>query len=43
MLVELHGGTLRLRSHPEDGTTVTVILPPERVGIAGTLRERLST
>lgn len=42
MLIELHGGSLRLRSSPEDGTTVTMTLPPERVGISGTLRERLS-
>lgn len=43
MLVELHGGSLRLRSRLEEGTTVTITLPPERIGISGTLRERLSS
>jgi signal transduction histidine kinase len=30
-LVELHGGTLMLRSAPGEGTTVRVWLPAERV------------
>jgi signal transduction histidine kinase len=30
-LAELHGGSLELKSEPGKGTTVTVILPPERV------------
>jgi two-component system cell cycle sensor histidine kinase PleC len=30
-LIELHGGTLTLRSAPGEGTTVTITLPPERV------------
>jgi signal transduction histidine kinase len=31
-LIRLHGGTLDLESQPGMGTTVTVRLPPERVG-----------
>jgi signal transduction histidine kinase len=31
-LIRLHGGTLELESQPGMGTTVTVRLPPERVG-----------
>jgi signal transduction histidine kinase len=31
-LTRLHGGTLELESRPGSGTTVTVRLPPERVG-----------
>jgi len=31
-LARLHGGTLELTSQPGTGTTVTVRLPPERVG-----------
>jgi signal transduction histidine kinase len=31
-LTQLHGGTLELTSKPGIGTTVTVRLPPERVG-----------
>jgi two-component system, cell cycle sensor histidine kinase PleC len=31
-LTQLHGGTLELTSRPGTGTTVTVRLPPERVG-----------
>ncbi|MGE0116421.1 MAG: ATP-binding protein [Dongiaceae bacterium] len=31
-LTQLHGGTLELASKPGGGTTVTVRLPPERVG-----------
>ncbi len=42
MLVELHGGSLRLRSILGKGTEVTLIFPPERVGIVGSIRERLS-
>jgi PAS domain S-box-containing protein len=30
-LVDLHGATMTIESVPEDGTTVTVMLPPERV------------
>ncbi|OYD84707.1 hypothetical protein CHT98_09675 [Azospirillum brasilense] len=30
-LVEAHGGTLRIDSAPGQGTTVTVVLPPDRV------------
>jgi signal transduction histidine kinase len=30
-LVELHGGTLTLESQVNVGTTVTVILPPDRI------------
>lgn len=29
--VELHGGTLQVESEPDQGTTITVILPPDRV------------
>ena len=29
-LAELHGGAIHLRSHPGDGTTITVAFPPER-------------
>lgn len=42
MLTELHGGSLRLTSEPGIGTEVALTFPPERVGVAGTLRERLS-
>jgi len=31
-LIRLHGGTLDLESQPGMGTTVTIRLPPERVG-----------
>ncbi len=31
LLVELHSGRLEIRSAPNIGTTVAVILPPERV------------
>jgi signal transduction histidine kinase len=30
-IVRLHGGKLELASVPDQGTTVTVLLPPERV------------
>jgi signal transduction histidine kinase len=30
-IVGLHGGRLELTSAPAQGTTVTVVLPPERV------------
>ena len=30
-LVELHGGTLRIKSELDNGTTVTITLPPERL------------
>jgi signal transduction histidine kinase len=30
-LIEMHGGRLSIESRPGDGTTVTVLLPPERV------------
>jgi two-component system, cell cycle sensor histidine kinase PleC len=30
-LIELHGGTLRIESKLNEGTTVTIVLPPERV------------
>ncbi|TDQ84501.1 two-component system cell cycle sensor histidine kinase PleC [Dongia mobilis] len=31
LLVELHGGELKIESRPGTGTTVTVLLPPERL------------
>ena len=30
-LVDLHGGTFSIKSEKDEGTTVTVILPPDRV------------
>jgi signal transduction histidine kinase len=30
-LVELHGGTFRIESTVNGGTTVTFVLPPERI------------
>jgi len=30
-LAELHGGTLNLESEVNVGTTVTIVLPPERI------------
>lgn len=41
MLIELHGGSLRLRSEPGEGTTVTLTLPPERVGVSAAMRDRM--
>lgn len=35
MLVEMHGGTLRVQSKLGEGTTVTLTLPPERIGTTG--------
>jgi signal transduction histidine kinase len=33
-LVELHGGTIELTSHPGDGTVATIRLPSERIKLA---------
>jgi two-component system, cell cycle sensor histidine kinase PleC len=30
-LVEMHGGEFRLNSMPGEGTTATIVLPPERL------------
>lgn len=37
MLVEMHGGMLRVQSSPGEGTTVSLTFPPERVGTTGPL------
>jgi len=39
-LMELHGGTLKLESTPDVGTTVTVTLPPSRIVCAEQARVR---
>jgi signal transduction histidine kinase len=41
-LVEMHGGTLTIESVVDEGTTVTVVLPPERLVGAGAVGAALA-
>ncbi len=38
-MVELHGGTLRIASAPGQGTTVSLLFPPERVAVRAEVPE----
>ncbi len=39
-MLELHGGTLKLASAPEKGTTVTMVLPADKIGTKGRVAAR---